>query len=122
MLILSIIVMCSDLYSVCLISRVLKDIYFKEQNIVQQGSTKKGIWKFIFPWKKVYWHVLQIAKTHFKQDLVHGFWKKVLCDTRHGSSQCWYMHVPKVASNKTCKRHYVPEFPEFQPLDITLVV
>ena len=32
------------------------------------------------------------------------------------------MHVPKVASNKTCKRHYVPEFPEFQPLNITLIV
>ena len=89
---------------------------------MKQGSTKKEIWKFIFPWKKVYWHVLQIAKTHFKQDLVHGFWKKVLCGTGHGSSQWWCMHVPKVASDKTCKRHYVPEFPEFQPLNITLIV
>ena len=27
-------------------------------NIVQQCSWKEGIWKFIFPWRKVNWHVL----------------------------------------------------------------
>ena len=41
------------------------------------AASEKGIknWKFIFPWRKINWQVLQIVKAQLR-DLVHDFWKK----------------------------------------------
>ena len=47
------------------------DILWGARNIRHQilcsNTLKKGMnnWKFIFPWRKINWHVLQIAKAHF---------------------------------------------------------
>ena len=51
---------------------------------------KMNNWKFIFPWRKINWHVLQIAKAQLR-DLALDFWKKYY--EADVSSLWWCMHV-----------------------------
>ena len=70
-------------------------------------------WKFMFPWRKVNWHVLQRAKVHFRY-MIWFVLKKLLRGTQvHVSSLWWCMHLQKVkpSTNKTYKKTCVPEFP-----------
>ena len=60
--------------------------HFYQLGIIHQSSFERGTkychwgtkycvailcngtnWKFIFPWRKIYWHVLQIVKRHFRR-------------------------------------------------------
>ena len=76
-------------------------------------------WKFIFPWRKLAtnWHVLQIAKVHFR----YTIWLKYY--EVHVSSLWWCMHVQKVkvSTNKAYKKIVCQNFQYFQPLKITLM-
>ena len=57
----------------------------------------KGVtWKFIFPRRKINWHVLQIAQVH---DVVHDFWKKY--HKFHVSSTYGTLHTYKVSARHT---------------------
>ena len=60
--------------------------HFYQLGIIHQSSFERGTkychwgtkycvavlcngtnWKFIFPWREIYWHVLQIVKRHFRR-------------------------------------------------------
>ena len=76
-------------------------------------------WKFIFPWRKVAtnWHVLQIAKAHFRYTIWLKYYEVQV------SSLWWCMHVQKVkvSTNKAYKKIVCQNFQYFQPLKITLM-
>ena len=63
--------------NLCMFLSSTKNIFLCAQNVVQQCPKKERIWKFLFPWRKVNWHVLQTAKAHFKHSLVHMVSEKV---------------------------------------------
>ena len=88
----------------------------------KKKEKEKGMnnWKFIFPWRKINWHVLQIAKAQLP-DLVHYFWKKNYeVDV---SSSSWCTHVYTKIFNKKCiQKIYVSEFPIFSALNYYLHV
>ena len=64
--------------------------------ILRKGTN----WDFVFTWRKINCHDLQIAKSHFSylHDLVNDFWKNYY--GVHVSWPCWCTHVPKVSPNK----------------------
>ena len=79
-------------------------------------SNKGKNWKFIFPWKKINWHVLQTAnKVYFSYsiDLIDDFWKKVLCYGVHVSSPWWCTHFSRVSENKAYKKIIYKNFQFF---------
>ena len=87
------------------------------QNIVLENSCLKGKnWKFIFPWRKLNCHVLQIAKkAHFRYTIFFGWFmiseKSVTrCKLLHhrGTS----MHQKTMAYQKS----YISEFPVLSAL------
>ena len=67
-------------------------------------------WKFIFLWRKINWHGLQIAKRHFS----YTIWlmiseKSIMVYTfLHHGDAC---HVPKVSANKAYRKNCSLEFP-----------
>ena len=63
--------------------------------------------KFIFPWRKINWHVFQIAKGHFSYSIWLMISEKsiMLCYGIHVSSSWWCMHVPRVSANKAYKKN-----------------
>ena len=87
------------------------------QNIVLENSCLKGKnWKFIFPWRKLNCHVLQIAKkAHFRYTIFFGWFmisEKIVtrCKLLHhrGTS----MHQKTMAYQKS----YISEFPVLSAL------
>ena len=61
--------------------------------------------KFMFPWRKINWHVFQIAKGHFSCLIWLMISEKsiMLCYGIHVSSSWCCMHVPRVSANKAYK-------------------
>ena len=87
------------------------------QNIVHENDCLKGKnWKFIFPWRKLNWHVLRIAKkAHFRYTIFFSWFmiseKSVTrCTSLHhrGTS----MHQKTMAYQK----RYISKFPVLSAL------
>ena len=78
-------------------------------------SNKIMIWKFIFPWRKAKWYVLQIAKALFSYSICLMISDKsiVLCYGVHVSSSCWCKHIPRVSGNKAYKTFVYKSFQFF---------
>ena len=81
-------------------------------------------WKLVVPWRKINWHVLQIAKAQFQVlDLVCNFWKSITYD----SARYTFLHLggarmyQKVLANKTYKKLVYHDFLFFPPLKITFM-
>ena len=71
-------------------------------------------WKFMFSWRKVNWHVLQIAKAYFVFPIGSWIVKKVLRGRRFFTVVM--LHVPKISANKPYKKIVHRIFQFFQPL------
>ena len=101
--------------------RTKKTAYFYHPPpVILSGSTKYCHWigcqvfcsnkgmngKFIFPWRKINWHVFQIAKGHFSYSIWLMISEKsiIVCYGVHVSSSWWCMHVPRVSANKAYKK------------------
>ena len=81
MLIISINVMCSYLYSVFLVSQVLKNTYLKEPLSVVAFNIAYGLWKTIL-WELNYVKCLNIApmkKAWFMALMEEKFWHNWIC-------------------------------------------
>ena len=77
-------------------------IYCTRNNCV--AILSKGMaWKFIFPWRKINWHVLQTVQVH---DLVHDFWKKLIIGSLFPQRNACIHEKSQQSIQKSC----VPEF------------
>ena len=78
-------------------------------------SNKRTNWKFIFPWKKANWYVLQIAKALFSYSICLMISDKsiMLCYGVHVSSSCCCKYVPRVSANKAYKKFVYKSFQFF---------
>ena len=80
-------------------------------------------WKFMVPRRKINWHILQIAKSHFILDFVRDFWKLITYD----STENMFLHLggarmyQKVSASKAYNKNCVPEFPVLSALKNYLV-
>ena len=75
-----------------------------------QYSWKGTNWKFIFPWRKTNWHVLQIAKVHFSYTIWIMISEKSIMaymSLHHDGAS----HVPKGSANKKYKKNCLKKFP-----------
>ena len=103
--------------------------FYHPPPVILSGSTKYCHWigcqvfcsnkgmngKFIFPWRKINWHVFQIAKGHFSYSIWLMISEKsiMLCYDIHVSSSWWCMHVPRVSANKAYKKIVYKNFQLF---------
>ena len=89
---------------------IVHDIYYHVAAILYTGTN----WKFMFSWRKVNWHELQIAKAYFVFPIGSWIVKKVLRGRRFFTVVM--LHVPKISANKPYKKIVPRIFQFFQPL------
>ena len=75
-------------------------------------AIKEPIESLYFPWRKINWHVFQIAKAHFSYSIWLMISEKsiMLCYSVHVSSSWCCMHLPRVSANKAYKKNCLQEF------------
>ena len=74
-------------------------------------SNKGRNWQFIFPWKKINWHVLQIVKAHFSYSI------RLMISEK--SIMLWFTYFftmvvhacTRASAKKTYKKNCIPGFP-----------
>ena len=76
-------------------------------------SNKGTNWKFIFPWRKINWHVLQIPKAHFS----YLIWLMICGKSIIYAIFIMVMHLPSASANKAYKTNCLEEFPILLPVN-----